>query len=122
MLQKKLGFLDDRLVFMEAVVLCTEKRAETYADGEKFFNEVQNQVSDYNVQAGEGANKMFATANSEFARYRTMKASYEQTIIGVSLSVSCCFLILLLTTCNWLISLYSTVVIGAIILNLMSVT
>ena len=76
-LKNMLGLLDGKLVYMQAAVVCQERKSSDYILAEEYYQSIMALTDDYNANSGNGANKMFSTANSEFARFRTMQISYQ---------------------------------------------
>jgi predicted RND superfamily exporter protein len=83
--------------------------------------EMENNIVEFNKQAGEGINKGFNTAYDNWSWHELRGEVVSSALQGIVFSCLFAFIILVLTTKNWFISLIAIASISSIILQLFGV-
>jgi protein dispatched 1 len=117
----QIGYINGRLYFIKFEALSVAIPFQGYEILEPVYDDWENLKDNYNKNSPIGINNSFQTAAFHWAFLVTEKAFVSGAIQGTLISMLFAFLVLLFSTLNIMIALYSILSIGGIVVSAISV-
>lgn len=115
-----IGFWDDKLHFSMIKALGVGKLRQPYDDMEEALTPWEDYVEKINTASGTGFNNAIWTSEA-FTNMKTEKTFVSGALQGVAISIAFAFLVLLISTMNILIALFSAICISIIVACIMAI-